>query len=485
MFYVLYDSTFFQCEKGENILRKTKIVTTIGPATNTYKPMKQLIQSGANVLRVNFSHGTIPEYENIFNLIKQIRTELNVPVAIMADTRGPEVRVKTFASGCSLLKKGKTFTFYGYDKEGSDEGVAVTEPSCFKNAKKGTVILANDALIKLKVLENTGKELVCKVITGGKLSNNKSISLRGIDLNLPYISEKDRNDLTWAFQNGCDMVACSFVSKVKDIEEIKALRDACKSKARIIAKIENGSGIKNLKSILDACDGVMVARGDLGVELYPTKLPKLEIKMINEALDKGKVSIVATEMLESMIHSPRPTRAETIDVANAVYYGASAVMLSAESAVGQYYDLAVKTMADICEQAEKDTDYKEKFFSSRYNSRHIRDVLSHSAVNISFKLDIKAIVLYTDSGKTATMISRFQPNVPVVAITNDHTTYNYLSQVWGITPVFSEHTGMDIYNLANSVVLTNKIAKPGDSIVVLTGTTDEISNSLRVLEVTE
>ena len=466
-------------------MRKTKIVTTIGPATNTYKPMKQLIQSGANVLRVNFSHGCIADYEQIFNLIKQIRTELNQPVAIMADTRGPEVRVKTFASGCTLLKKGKLFSFYAKDVEGDDCGVSVTEPSSFKNAKKGTLILANDALIKLKVLENKGDELVCKVITGGKLSNNKSISLRGIDLNLPYISEKDRTDLTWAFENDCDMVACSFVSSAKDILEIKALRDKCKSSARIIAKIENAKGIKNLRSILDACDGVMVARGDLGVELYPTKLPKLEIKMINEAIEKGKVSIVATEMLESMIHNPRPTRAETIDVANAVYYGASAVMLSAESAVGQYYDVAVKTMADICEQAERDTDYKNKFFESRYNNKHIRDVLSHSAVNISFKLDIKAIVLYTDSGKTASMIARFQPDVPVVAITSDKNTYNFLAQVWGITPIYSEHSGVDIYSMANSIVLTEKIAKPHDNIVVLTGTTDEISNSLRVLEVVE
>ena len=345
-------------------MRKTKIVATIGPATRDYKSLKNVILAGANVIRINFSHGNQTINQETIDLIKQVRNELKLPVSIMVDTRGPEVRVKTFEGGSGILKKGKTFTLYGYKKEGSNDGVSVTEPKCLENLQKGSIILANDGLIRLSVIENRGYEVACKVMAGGVLGNNKGLNFKNTPLNLPYIGIKDKQDLIWAFKNECDMVAASFVNSAEDVKEIKKLMKDYDYKCEIIAKIENMQGIKNINEILTEADGIMVARGDLGVELPHSKLPKLQMDLIERANEFGKPVIVATEMLESMINSPRPTRAETIDVANAVYNGASAVMLSAESAVGNYPDKAVKTMAEICTQAEKDIPYKRRYFTT-------------------------------------------------------------------------------------------------------------------------
>lgn len=452
----------------------------MGPATNEYKTLKSIILAGANVIRMNFSHGKIEEHEKNINLIKSIRDEVNMPVAIMVDTRGPEVRVKTFAKGSGILKKGSIFTLYGFDKEGSNEGVAVTEPKCLENLKKGSIILANDGLIRLSVIENKGFEVTTKVMSSGILSNNKGLNFKNIALNLPYIGAKDKSDLIWAFKNHCDMVSASFVNSADDIRELKKLMLSQNYTCKIIAKIESEMGIKNLDEILDEADGIMVARGDLGVEIAVSKLPKIQHDMIAKAIEKGKTVIVATEMLESMIHNPRPTRAETIDVANAVYNGASAVMLSAESAVGDYPDTAVKAMAEICTQAEKDMPYKRQFFTTKFETNGITDVLGHCATNCAFKLDTKAIVLYTNTGKTASMLARFKPNCPIIAITDNEQSFNYLSMEWNVVPVLSRIDGEDIFSLANTVVTNLKIAKPKDKIIVLTGTTDYLNNIMKV-----
>lgn len=464
-------------------MRKTKIVATLGPATNNYKTLKSVIQSGANVIRINFSHGNTDKHQESIDLIKKVREDLNTPVAIMVDTRGPEVRVKKFTDGCAILKKGKLFTLYGYAKEGNHEGVAVTEPTCLKGLKKGDIILANDGLIKLSVLENKGFEVVCKVMSGGVLSDNKGLNFKNVDLNLPYISQNDKHDLEWAFKNGCDLVSASFVNSKQDILEIRKLMHANKYSCKIIAKIESLQGIKNLEEILEVADGVMVARGDLGVEIEQSKLPKIQMDLITNTIKKGKTVIVATEMLESMINNPRPTRAETIDVANAVYNGTSAVMLSAESAVGKYPDKAVKTMAEICIQAEKDIDYKKHFFHSAFNTFDIQDVISHSATNCSFKLNAKALVLYTTTGKTASMMARFKPDTPIIAITDSQQTYNYLSMEWNVIPVYSKVDNVDIFDHATSVAKTHGVAKENDLIIVATGTTDKIANVMKICEV--
>ena len=461
-------------------MRKTKIVATLGPATKNHKALKTLIQSGVNVIRVNFSHGKIEEHQESFDLIKEVRQELNQPIAIMVDTRGPEVRVKSFEGGCGILKKNTLFTLYGYDKMGDNTGVSVTEPKCLTGLKKGSVVLANDGLIKLTVVENRNYEVVCKVTSGGILSDNKGLNFRNTPLNLPYISTKDRNDLIWAFKNGCDLVSASFVNSADDVNELRKLMKEQKYSCKIIAKIESMQGIKNIDEILEVADGIMVARGDLGVEIPLSKLPKIQMDLISKAVQKGKTCIVATEMLESMIKNPRPTRAETIDVANAVYNGTSAVMLSAESAVGAYPDKAVKTMAEICSETEKEIPYKRNFFNTIFENYNVKDVLGHSATSCSFKLDVKAIVLYTNTGKTASMIARYKPKTPIIAITNNEHTYNYLSLEWNVYPVLSQIENMDIFELACSVAKEENIAKAGDKIIVTTGNTDPLANVMRI-----
>ena len=457
----------------------------MGPATNNYKDLKSIVLNGANVIRVNFSHGNTENHEHSFNLIKQVREELKLPVGIMVDTRGPEVRVKTFEGGSGILKKNSLFTLYGYAKEGDNNGVSITEPKCLKSLKKGDTILANDGLIKLTVIENKGFEVICKVKTGGVLSNNKGLSFVNVPLNLPYISASDKKDLEWAFKNGCDIVSASFVNSADDIIAIKKLMKDCKYSCKIIAKIESTQGIKNINEIMEVSDGIMVARGDLGVEITPAKLPKIQMDLIETGITHGKTVIVATEMLESMINNPRPTRAETVDVANAVYNGASAVMLSAETAVGKYPDKAVRTMSDICIQAEKDINFKKTFFNSVFENYDLTDIIGHSATSCSFKLDAKAIVLYTDTGKTASLIARYKPTSPIIAITDNEQTYNYLSMEWNIMPVFSKITNIDIFELACTIVKQEKIAKTNDKIIVTTGTTDKINNVMKICIIDE
>lgn len=464
-------------------MRKTKIIATLGPATNNYKTLKSVIQNGANCIRINFSHGNIESHQESIDLIKKVREDLNIPVAIMVDTRGPEIRVKKFENGSGILKKGKTFTLYGYAKEGNNEGVSVTEPTCLKILKKGDIILANDGLIKLSVLENKGFEVICKIMSGGVLGDNKGLNFKNIDLNLPYISQNDKKDLEWAFKNGCDLVSASFVNSKQDVLEIRKLMHSNKYNCKIIAKIESAKGIKNLDEILEVADGVMVARGDLGVEIEQSKLPKIQMDLITNTIKKGKTVIVATEMLESMINNPRPTRAETVDVANAVYNGTSAVMLSAESAVGKYPDKAVKTMADICIQTEKDIDYKRNFFHTVFSTYDVQDVISHSATSCSFKLNAKALTLYTTTGKTASMMARFKPETPIIAITDNEQTYNYLSLEWNVLPVYSKVNNIDIFDLAISIAKSHNIAKENDLIIVTTGTTDKIDNVMKICEV--
>ena len=461
-------------------MRKTKIVATLGPATNNPKAIKNLILSGANVLRINFSHGTNEEHINTINLVKSVRDELKMPVAIMVDTRGPEVRVKTFEGGSGILKKGQLFTLYGYAKIGDNTGVSVSEPKCLKNLKKGDIILANDGLIKLVVVENKNFEVVCKIASSGILSNNKGLTFKNVPLNLPYISEKDKTDLELAFKNGCDMISASFVNSKDDILELRKLLKENKYNCKIIAKIESQQGIKNITEILEVADGIMVARGDLGVEIPQTRLPKIQMDLIATAVATGKTVIVATEMLESMINNSRPTRAETVDVANAVYNGASAVMLSAETAVGKYPDKTVKTMSDICLQAEKDINYKRMFFSTIFESYDLTDVLSHSATSCAFKLNAKALVLYTDTGKTASMIARYKPECPIIAITDNPQTYNYLSMEWNVLPIYSKINNTDIFELACVIAKEEKIAKENDTIIVTTGTTDTINNVMKI-----
>jgi len=461
-------------------MKQTKIIATLGPASTNYKTLKEMIENGLNVARINFSHGTLKTNQSTIDLIKEVRTKLNSPLSIMVDTRGPEVRVKTFEDGFANLKKNQEFILFAENKVGNDKGVAITEPSILPRLKIGDIILANDGLITLKVISSNNTGVVTKVITEGKLSNNKGLTFKDFDLKLPYISEKDKKDLIWAFKNKCDYVACSFVTCKQDIIEIKKLMSKCKHSCKIIAKIESSLGVKNLEEILEVCDGVMVARGDLGVEYPVSKLPSLQSQIIKTARDKRKISIVATEMLESMIHNPRPTRAEVSDVANAIREGASAIMLSAETSVGEHPVKAVKTMNDIALETEKEIDCCNLHNSTKIND-NIVNITTTMAIKTTYKLPTRAIAICTSQGKMATYISTLLPKCDIYAITNNQDTYYQMGLLRGVLPIYlPKFDETKIFSNVNDELLKQKLVKKGDNIVLVTGTTDEFSNVVKI-----
>jgi len=461
-------------------MKKTKIIATLGPASTNLKTLKEMIDNGLNVARINFSHGTTKKNQETIDLIKEVRTKLNSPLSIMVDTRGPEVRVKTFEDGFVNLKKGQEFVLFAENKIGNANGVAITEPSIIPRLKAGDIILANDGLITLKVISNNKTSVTTKVVTEGKLSNNKGLTFKDFDLKLPYISDRDKKDLTWAFKNKCDYVACSFATCKQDIMEIKKLMEKCKHNCKIIAKIESSLGVKNLEEILDVCDGVMVARGDLGVEYPVSKLPSLQTNIIKTARDMRKISIVATEMLESMIHNPRPTRAEVSDVANAIREGASAIMLSAETSVGEYPSKAVKTMNDIALETEKELDCCSLHNNTKIND-NIVNITTTMAIKTTYKLPTRAIAICTSHGKMATYVSTLLPKCDIYAITNNQDTYYQMGLLRGVLPIYlPKFDETKIFSNINDELLKQKLVKKGDNIVLVTGTTDKFSNVVKI-----
>ena len=465
-------------------MKKTKIIATLGPSSTNPKTLKEMIENGLNVARINFSHGTPKTNQTTIDLIKDIRTKLNSPLSIMVDTRGPEVRVKTFEDGFINLQKGQEFTLWGENKLGNSTGVSITEPSILPRLKPADIILANDGLITLKVISNNKTSVTTKVITDGKLSNNKGLTFKDFDLKLPYISDKDKKDLTWAFKNKCDYVACSFVTCKQDILEIKKLMEKCKHSCKIIAKIESSLGVKNLVQILEECDGVMVARGDLGVEYPVSKLPSLQTNIIKTARDMRKISIVATEMLESMIHNPRPTRAEVSDVANAIREGASAIMLSAETSVGEHPVKAVKTMHDIALETEKELDCENLHTHTKIND-NIVNITTTMAIKTTYKLPTRAIAICTSKGKMATYVSTLLPKCDIYAITNNQDTYYQMGLLRGVLPIYlPKFDETKIFSNINDALLSQKLVKKGDNIVLVTGTTDEFSNVVKINTIT-
>ncbi|MFQ6724564.1 MAG: pyruvate kinase [Clostridia bacterium] len=465
-------------------MKKTKIIATLGPASSNYKTLKEMIDNGLNVARINFSHGTQQTNQQTIDLIKETRIKSNSPLSIMVDTRGPEVRVKTFEDGSVELKKNQEFILYSENKLGNNSGVAITEPSILPRLKIDDIILANDGLITLKVVKTNPTNIVTKVITPGKLSNNKGLTFKDFDLKLPYISDKDKKDLIWAFKNKCDYVACSFVTCRQDILEIKKLMEKCKHSCKIIAKIESSLGIKNLEDILEVCDGVMVARGDLGVEYPVSKLPSLQTQIIKTARDMRKISIVATEMLESMIHNPRPTRAEVSDVANAIREGASAIMLSAETSVGEHPTKAVKTMNDIALETEIEFDCCNLHNNTKIND-NIANITTTMAIKTTYKLPTRAIAICTSQGKMATYVSTLLPKCDIYAITNNQDTYFQMGLLRGVLPIYlPKFDETKIFSNINDELLKHKLVKKGDNIVLVTGTTDEFANVVKINTIT-
>ncbi len=452
-------------------MRKTKIICTIGPASENEETLKKMCLAGMNVARLNFSHGTHEEQQKKIDLIKKVRTELNLPIAILLDTKGPEYRIRTFKDGKVHVNAGDKFTFTVDEVEGDEKRVSVNYKGLVKDLSVGDKILVNNGLVVFEVEELKGSNANCVCLVGGDLSNRKSMSFPNKVMTGPFLSDADKQDLLFGIQNGVDFVAASFVSNKQNVLDMRAFLDENGgADIEIIAKIENQSGVDNAEEILEACGGLMVARGDLGVEVPFVELPAIQKRLIHKCRLLGKRVVTATEMLESMIQNPRPTRAEISDVANAVYDGTSAIMLSGESAAGKYPVEAVATMAQIAERTEQHTSYRERFYKTEFKIRNNLDAISHATCAMAIDVDAKGIVVCSVSGKTAGMVSRYRCPTDIVGMTTDERVWRRLNLSWGVTPVLAdEYSSMDVmfYNgLANAKKYLG--LKEGDT-VVLTG----------------
>ena len=452
-------------------MRKTKIICTIGPASENKETLTQMVKAGMNVARLNFSHGTYPEHQKKIDLIKEVRSELGVPLGIMLDTKGPEYRIRTFRDGKITVREGDTFTFTTDEVEGDETRVSVNYKGLVNDLSIGDRILVNNGLVVFEVTALEGPNAVCRVVIGGVLSNRKSMCFPNKVMTGPYLSEQDKQDLLFGIQNDVDFVAASFVSTKSDMEELKSFLVANGGgNIDLIAKIENRSGVDHVEEICEIADGIMIARGDLGVEIPFVEVPAVQKRLTSVCRLLGKRVITATEMLESMIQNPRPTRAEISDVANAVYDGSSAVMLSGESAAGKYPVEAVKTMADICEFTEKHTSYGKRFRNADFRIRNMLDAISHATCAMAIDVEARGIVVCSVSGTTARMVSRFRCPVDIIGMTTDERIYRRLSLSWGVTPVLAEEFSSQDVMFYHAMASARKVLnlQKGDR-VVLTG----------------
>lgn len=455
-------------------MRKTKIICTIGPASESEEILTQLCQAGMNVARLNFSHGTHEEQLVRIERIRKVREKLNLPVAIMLDTKGPEYRIRTFKNGKVMLKSGDEFTFTERDIEGDETQVAVNFKGLPESMQKGDTILLSNGLLSFEVKEVRGCDVVCEVVIGGELSNRKSMNFPGKVIDQPYLSEQDRADILFGVRNGIDFIACSFVSCRQDLLDIKKMLDEegeGDKGVELIAKIENSTGIDNIEEICEECSGIMIGRGDMGVEIPFEKLPALQKMLITKCRMLGKRVITATEMLESMIHNPRPTRAETSDVANAIYDGSSAIMLSGETAAGDYPVLTLQTMAKIAEETEKVIHYENRFHEpADFRIRNTVDAISHSVCGMSIDLDAKAIVVCSISGMTVRMVSRFRSPAPIIGLTTDERAWRRLAMSWGVLPVMCEKfDSTEVLFYVAKQTAKEKLDLAEDDTIIITG----------------
>jgi len=468
-------------------MRKTKIVCTIGPASEAEETLKELCMAGMNVARLNFSHGSHEEHLKRINAIKKVREELHLPIAIMLDTKGPEYRIGTFKNGKISLSEGDEFTFTTDQIEGDETTVSVSYAGLADELSEGDTILLNNGLMNFLVTGINGHEIKTRVVIGGELTNKKSMSFPGKHIKQKYLSEQDKSDIIFGIENGIDFIACSFVSVKQDLLDIHAILDDYDAKnVELIAKIENQSGFDNIEEICEACDGIMVARGDMGVEIDYEKLPAIQKKLITKCRMLGKRVITATEMLESMIHNPRPTRAEASDVANAVYDGTSAVMLSGETAAGSYPVEAVKAMAKICQSTEQNINYKKRFYNADIEIRNDIDAISHSTCGMAIDINAKCIVACTLSGVTARMVSRFRSPVDIIGMTTNEATWRKLALSWGVTPEMCEtfpSTEVLFYGAKKVAASVFDLSK-GDKIVI-TGGVSGVSGNTNLIKIDE
>ena len=467
-------------------MRKTKIVCTIGPASSSEDVLMDMALAGMNVARLNFSHGTHEGHQKTIDMIKRVRERLGLPIAILLDTKGPEYRIRTFKDGKITLKDGDTFVFTTEDVVGDEHRVSVNYAHLCENLSIGDKILVNNGLVVFEVVDLSEKEATCTVIAGGELSNRKSMSFPGKLMSGPYLSEQDKADILFGIENGVDFIAASFVSVRQDLVDLNEfLRDNGGDNIDVIAKIENRSGVDNIEDICRECDGIMIGRGDMGVEIPFEELPAIQKYLITTCRMLGKRVITATEMLESMIHNPRPTRAEISDVANAVYDGTSAIMLSGETAAGKYPVLTVKTMAKIAEEAERNIDYEALFRTHKFIIKNASDAISHATCGMAVDINAKVIVVCTMSGMTARMVSRFRAPTDIIGMTTDEKVWRKLALSWGVTPMMSEEfysTDVLFYHAVNNAKRELNLGR-GDKIVITGGSTNGKSGTTNLIKV--
>lgn len=433
-------------------MRKTKIICTMGPATESDRVLEALIDGGMNVARFNFSHGTHEEQKARMDRVKKIRAEKDMPIAILLDTKGPEIRLKNFKDGKAALTRGQTFTLTTSDEPGDASSVGITCAQLYQDVSPGTIILLDDGLISMEVTAIRGTDIVCEVHNDGVVSNHKGINVPGVHLSLPYMSEKDREDILFGIDQDIDIIAASFVRTREDVLQIRRLLEPNGGEGiSIIAKIENDEGVKHIDEIIDVSDGIMIARGDMGVEIPMEEVPIIQKMIIKKVYAAGKQVITATQMLDSMMKNPRPTRAEVTDVANAIYDGTSAIMLSGETAAGLYPVESLQAMARIAERTEADIDYRKRFFSSeRDENPDITDAICHATCTTALDLGARAILTVTKSGYAARMISRYRPQSDIIACTTSARVSRQLNLSWGVTPIAMEerHHVLDLFNHA-------------------------------------
>ena len=416
-------------------MRKTKIVCTLGPATDREGVLRQMLEAGMNVARFNFSHGSHAEHKGRLDALKALRAELGLPVAAMLDTKGPEVRLKSFAAGSVMLRTGQEFTLTTRDIVGDEQGCSITYADLPGDVKAGDTILLDDGLVRLTVLETTAADVRCRVENDGAMKNNKGVNVPGIRLSMPYMSQRDREDILFGVEQGFDFIAASFVRTADDVREIRRLLDEADSSIQIIAKIENQEGVSNLAEILSVADGIMVARGDMGVEIDFTEIPIIQKDMIAQCVAAGKPVITATQMLDSMMENPRPTRAEITDVANAIYDGTSAIMLSGETAAGRYPVEAVRTMDAIARKTESHIDDAKLLGLRCRNRMNITAATAHAACTTAKDIGADAILTVSQAGITAQMVSSFRPETTVVALLLEEQVQRQMALYWGVEPI--------------------------------------------------
>ena len=468
-------------------MRKTKVICTLGPAADTEEIIRKLILAGMDCARFNFSHGTHESHLAELTKLKRVRDELGKPVAAMMDTKGPEIRIKSFAEGPITLAKGDTFILTTEDVPGDAGRVSVTYTNLHKELEKDCRVLVDDGLVELIVKEIKGREIVCEVENGGSLSSNKSINVPGVHIQLPSLTVKDKEDLKFAVEQDFDFIAASFVRKASDVEDIRTcLKEYGGENICIISKIENREGVDNLEEIIAASDGIMVARGDLGVEIPAHEVPILQKRMIKATIRKGSPVITATQMLDSMIRNPRPTRAEVSDVANAVFDGTSCVMLSGETASGKYPVEALQTMVSTVEAAESAIGYWGRFRENNLPAGNvsINDAITHSCCLTAMDLNAKAILAATKSGYTAKVISRFRPACPIIAICQSEQTRRQLAISWGVHPYLTgEVDSTDrLFSMAVDVAFKERAVECGDTVVITAGVPIGISGTTNLIK---